>query len=195
MQFVLVVIYILLLIYTAIRILLDTDSTPKTLAYLLLIFIFPLVGVLIYFSFGVNYRHRHSSSKGATAQLEFDKVFYREIKDDTDVQLESHKDEIAHFSPIVSFSPMVSFLKGIGNEFLRYSHIKLLVNGEEKFPEVLKTLETASHFIHMEYYAWENDIRGNEIKDVLLRKVKEGVKVRVLYDDYASRAIRRNIVK
>jgi cardiolipin synthase len=189
MQFVLVVIYILLLIYTAIRILLDTDSTPKTLAYLLLIFIFPLVGILIYFSFGVNYRHRHSSSKGATAQLELDKVFHREIKDDTDVQLESHKDEIAHFSP------MVSFLKGIGNEFLKYSHIKLLVNGEEKFPEVLKTLEKASHFIHMEYYAWENDIRGNEIKDVLLRKVKEGVKVRVLYDDYASRAIRRNIVK
>ncbi len=47
----------------------------------------------------------------------------------------------------------------------------------------------------MEYYAWENDIRGNQIKDVLLRKVKEGVTVRVLYDDYASRKIKRNIVR
>jgi cardiolipin synthase len=47
----------------------------------------------------------------------------------------------------------------------------------------------------MEYYAWENDIRGNEIKDVLLRKAKEGVTIRVLYDDYASRKIKPNIVK
>ncbi len=68
------------------------------------------------------------------------------------------------------------------------------MNGEEKFPEVLKTLEAARHFIHMEYYDWENDTRGNQIKDILLRKVKEGLQVRVLYDDYASRKIRHNIV-
>ena len=49
---------------------------------------------------------------------------------------------------------------------------------------MLKTLETAKHFIHLEYYDWENDIRGNQIKEILLNKAQEGVKVRVLYDDY-----------
>ena len=70
-----------------------------------------------------------------------------------------------------------------------------MINGEEKFPEVLKTLETAREFIHMEYYDWENDTRGNEIKNVLLKKAQEGVSVRVLYDDYASRKIKKNIVR
>ena len=56
-------------------------------------------------------------------------------------------------------------------------------------------METAEHFIHMEYYNWENDIRGNQIKEVLCRKVKEGVMVRILYDAYASRKIKHNIVK
>ena len=47
----------------------------------------------------------------------------------------------------------------------------------------------------MEYYSWENDIRGNQIKEILCRKTKEGVAVRVLYDAYASRKIKYNIVK
>ncbi len=181
--------YLLILIYTVIRILLDTDSTPKTLAYLLLTFIFPVIGILIYFAFGINYRHQKSNSRGVKAQLEIDTSFKKEVRDETEQLIEAHHDEIAHFSL------MVHFLAGLSNEYLCHSDFKLLVNGEEKFPEVLRTLETARHFIHMEYYDWENDTRGNQIKDILLQKVKNGVKVRVLYDDYASRAIKKNIVK
>jgi len=181
--------YLFLLIYTVLRILLDTESTPKTLAYMLVIFIFPIVGIILYFSFGINYRHRQSSSKGATAQLALDVSFQKEINNETEDLAETGKDDIAHFLP------MVHFLAGLGNEYLSAGKFKLLVNGEEKFPEVLKVLETARHFIHMEYYDWENDTRGNQIKDILLRKVKEGVKVRILYDDYASRKIKGNIVK
>jgi cardiolipin synthase len=79
--------------------------------------------------------------------------------------------------------------------FLSKNEFQLLINGEDKFPEVLKTLASAARFIHMEYYAWENDVRGNQIKDVLLQKAQEGLKIRILYDDYASRGIRKNIVK
>jgi cardiolipin synthase len=183
------IVYLLILIYTVIRILLDTDSTPKTLAYLLLIFIFPLIGILIYFSFGINYRHLQSNSKGATAQLELDKAFQKEIIDETEALIETQHNEIAHFLP------MVHLLAGLGNEHLCHGQLKILVNGEEKFPEVLKTLESGEHFIHMEYYDWENDIRGNQIKDILLKKANSGVKVRVLYDDYASRGIKKNIVR
>lgn len=90
---------------------------------------------------------------------------------------------------------MVHFLSQISGEHLSENAFKLLVNGEEKFPEVLKALEAAKKFIHLEYYDWENDIRGNQIKSILLEKLREGVKVRVLYDDYASRKIRRNVIR
>lgn len=189
MKILILIVYLSVLLYTAVRILLDTESTPKTLAYLLLIFLFPGVGILIYFSFGINYRHRQTSSKGAKAQRALDEHFQKEITDETPRLSETYQDEIAHFSP------MVQFLSGLAKEHLCASHFKLLVNGEKKFPEVLSTLELADHFIHMEYYDWENDARGNQIKDILLKKVKDGVKVRILYDDYASRKIKGNIVK
>ena len=185
MQF-LAILYALVLVYTVARILLDTTSTPKTLAYLLLVFMIPGLGMLVYFALGINYRHQRLHSKAAWAQGEMDAFFKANVLNETELLAQEGKDEIAHFLP------MTHFLQGLSNAYVFKSDFKLLVNGEEKFPEVIRSLEQAQHFIHMEYYAWENDIRGNQIKDVLLKKAKQGVKVRALYDDYASRKIKHN---
>jgi phosphatidylserine/phosphatidylglycerophosphate/cardiolipin synthase-like enzyme len=73
--------------------------------------------------------------------------------------------------------------------------VKLLINGEEKFPEVLEALQHAKHHIHLEYYIFEDDEVGNRIKDMLIRKAQEGIKVRFIYDDFGSSAIRRKLVE
>ena len=182
-------IYLIILIYAVVRILLDTHSTSKTLAYLLLVLFIPLLGVVFYFSFGINYRHRRYNRKAVALQAELDKSYKKGISDETTLLREKHKNDVKQYAQLMDFSHRIM------GEILSENSFKLLVNGEEKFPEVLKTLETAQHFIHMEYYAWENDIRGNQIKEVLLKKAGEGVAVRVLFDDYASKSIRRNIVK
>ena len=182
-------IFFLVLIYTIIRILLDTQSTSKTLAYILLVLVLPVVGVLIYFAFGVNYRHKKSTTKGAKKHKEFTKEYKKIVPDGTKELLKTHSNTLS------KYNDLIQFIYSLGGEKLSINEYKLLINGEEKFPEVLKTLKTAKHFIHMEYYDWENDTRGNQIKEVLLGKVKEGVKVRVMYDDYASRKIKHNIVK
>jgi len=186
---VLFIVYSVVLIYTVVRILLDTDSTPKTLAYLLLVFIFPVFGVLFYFSLGVNYRHQKSTAEGVSQHYELDREYQKHVRDETNDLVTSNLDEIGHFEPLIRF------IRQIGGEHLNQSRISLLINGEEKFPDVLETLEGAQRHIHMEYYAWENDQRGNQIKEVLLKKRAEGVRVRVLYDDFASAKIKKNVVR
>jgi len=185
----LIVVYVLLLVYTVIRILLDTHSTSKTLAYLLLVLVLPLVGVIIYFSFGINYRHKKADKKGTASLNELASEFKNNVNDQTSTLLKSHT------KTLKQYAELVKFIHNLGDENLSRNEYKLLVNGEEKFPEVLKTLDTAKHFIHMEYYDWENDIRGNQVKEVLLRKIGQGVKIRIMYDDYASRKMKGNIVK
>jgi cardiolipin synthase A/B len=183
------IIYLVLIIFTVVRILLDTNSTPKTLGYLLLVLMIPVFGIVIYFSMGINYRHSGLRNKLILEQLEFDKEFISNTPDENNLLPEKYKNKIENFSGLVSF------LGSLGGEQLSENNFKLLFNGEEKFPEVILALESARHFIHIEYYNWENDTRGNQIKEVLLRKAGEGIKVRVLYDDYACRKIRRNIIK
>src|SRR6188768_810397 len=55
--------YLLVLVIVCIRIIYDTNSTTKTLAYLMLAIFFPLFGILFYLSFGINYRKRELYSK------------------------------------------------------------------------------------------------------------------------------------
>ena len=57
------IIYILFLIAVSLRIIYDTQTVTKTLAYLLLVIFLPLLGIFIYFSFGINYRKNKLYSK------------------------------------------------------------------------------------------------------------------------------------
>ena len=189
LKYTLLIIYILLLIYTIIKILLNTQATAKTLAYILLVSVLPVVGIVIYFSFGVNYRHHKFTKKGIASLNNLTREFNIIRIDNTEELIKEHSKNVG------GFTELIKFIYKIGDENLSHNQCELLINGEEKFPEVLRTLESAKHFIHMEYYDWENDERGNQIKAVLLRKVKDGLKIRILIDDYASRKIKGNIVK
>ena len=73
--------------------------------------------------------------------------------------------------------------------------VKLLLNGEEKFPEVLAAMESATSHIHVEYYIYEDDETGNSIADVLIRKATEGVEVRFMYDDFGSHGLKKAFIK
>lgn len=181
-------VYLIILVFTIVKILLDTHSTSKTLAYLLVVTALPLFGILLYFSFGINYRHRKSNKKTIDIYDTVTKELQTSIEDDTDSLIAENKKFFQQYTSLISFA------RNLGLENLSSNQFKLLINGEEKFPEVLKVLDSATKHIHMEYYAWENDVRGNQIKEILLKKAKSGVKVRIMYDAYASRKIKHNIV-
>lgn len=184
-----IVVYTIFLIYTYIRILLDTHSTPKTLGYLLLVTVIPVLGVIVYYALGKNYRHQKRNKLGEASLDRFTKAYKKGVSDETNALVKEHK------KALKKYTELVHFIYNLGGEKLSRNNYKLLVNGEEKFPEVLASLKKATHFIHMEYYDWENDTRGNQIKEVLLDRCKHGVTVRIMFDDYASHGIKRNIVK
>ena len=64
--------------------------------------------------------------------------------------------------------------------------IKILKNGDEKFKYLLKDLKSASHHIHLEYYIVNDDDIGLQVLNILCDKAKEGLKVRLIYDDVGS---------
>ena len=180
--------YLAILARTVYRIIMYTQSAAKTLAYLLLIIILPVLGIIIYYSFGVDTRHGKSNKKLEASYQEVSRDFKGFLEDPAETLLPDQREGLGHFTELYRF------LRAIEREKLTPNSFHLLRNGEEKFPEVLKTMEQAQHYIHMEYYAWENDVRGNQIKQMLLQKAREGVKIRVIYDDFACHGIRNNIV-
>ncbi|MCX7568927.1 cardiolipin synthase [Tumebacillus sp. DT12] len=72
---------------------------------------------------------------------------------------------------------------------------QVLTNGEEKFRELKQALLQAKHYIHIEYYTVKDDQIGREIRDLLIMKCSEGVKVRMIIDGLGSRKIPKRVLQ
>lgn len=156
---------------------------------LLSIFV-PVIGMLFYFTFGINYRKRRVYSKKLIEDDELRKELIKRIISKTEINLKNNTETIGDGESLVhlllrdSLSPLTT-----GNV------VKLLINGEEKFPEVIDALKSARHHIHFEYYIYDNDVIGNRLKEILMQKAREGVEVRFIYDDFGSRSIRKKFLR
>ena len=56
-------------------------------------------------------------------------------------------------------------------------------NGEDAFPVMLEELKKAKHYIFLEYFIIAEGIMWNSMLDIIKQKIKEGVEVKMLYDD------------
>jgi cardiolipin synthase len=184
------IVYIAVLVLICLRIVYDTRNTTKTLAYLLLVIFLPVIGVFFYFSFGINYRKRKMYSKKIVADENLARQLRESIFLSSRETFEKNRDFLQSHRTLAYLlaKDSMSVLSASNN-------VKLLVNGEQKFPEVLKALESATHHIHIEYYIYEDDEIGKAIEKVLIKKVKEGIEVRFIYDDFGSRSIHKKLAK
>lgn len=177
------VLYFILVFLVTLRVVHDTRSGTKTLAYVLFIVLIPVIGIIFYFTFGINYRKRKLYSK----KLIKDQVLGQMII----TRIEEYSDKIFHSGLLpASQRKLAEFIhKSNTSPVMGNNTVKLLINGEEKFPVLLEALRSANSHIHLEYYIYEDDVTGNAIADVLIMKAKQGVAVRFLYDDFGSHSL------
>ncbi|MBX2922275.1 MAG: cardiolipin synthase [Chitinophagaceae bacterium] len=182
------ILVVLVVLFSIFRIIRDTHNTAKTLAYLVLVIVVPVAGSIFYFSFGVNYRKERMFSKKVIANNNL----YRQIE--SRVKASSQKIINDHAESLANVSDLIRLLLNDSKAPLSFNAVTLLLNGEEKFKEVLEALEKAEHFIHFEYYIIEHGTIADTLFEILVRKARQGVTVRCIYDDFGSRGIKRTIV-
>lgn len=181
--------YVIILILVCLKIIQDTRSTSKTLAYLLFAIFVPIAGIVFYFFFGINYRNRKMYSKKLVENEDLANQLQHRIYRYSIQTFRENKPAIQGNQELAML-----LIKDTLSPLTSHNDVQILVNGEEKFPDLITALRQARHHIHIEYYIYENDDIGNEIADLLIEKAKEGIEVRFLYDDFGSRSVRRSIV-
>lgn len=79
--------------------------------------------------------------------------------------------------------------------FTEGNRVKLLNNADAKFLDLLTCIDTTRHSVHLEYFNFRNDSINKIMMTLLARKLREGVEVRILFDDFGNisndRPIRR----
>lgn len=84
---------------------------------------------------------------------------------------------------------------GCGSRADAHNRVELLNDGGETFSALISALHRARRTIHLEYYIFDDDRIGCAIAEVLLRKTRAGVSVRLLYDAVGSPMLSRGMLR
>ncbi|WP_284041402.1 cardiolipin synthase [Polaribacter sp. Z014] len=177
------VLYFILALALMGRLLLYGIRPTKTLAWLLAIFTIPVGGMLLYFILGRNRRKNkfYTLKKTKSISKYLNKVheYYKTIDSDSDIPASIKK----HIKLVKLIIKGANFVPTVGNEIIP------LKNGAATFEAIFKALETAKKFVHIQYYIFEEGDLAEKFKTILIKKAKEGVEVRLLYDALGSRTL------
>ena len=184
------VIYILLVASTLFTIIYDKRDPVKTLSWVMVIVLVPVIGFVIYIIFGQNYRKRKIfDKKGILDSLQIGNIISKQLYS-VNSMFANHKPEIFQNRDIITL------LLNSNKSPLTYDNqVEILNNGDQTFAALSRALLKARHFIHMEYYIISDDDIGNFIANILIKKAQEGVEVRVIYDDVGSWTLDKHYIR
>lgn len=78
-----------------------------------------------------------------------------------------------------------------GIPYLRGNHVELLVDGEATFQSILAGIDSAQSYVLFQFFIVHDDEIGRAVKERLIRKAREGVRVYFLYDEIGSHDLPR----
>ena len=161
-----------------IHVMLDNRQPAKTMAWALIIYFIPIFGVIAYFFFGVNRRKERFISRRSMDMLT--KRLMLEFVEQRHTDLpEAYESTINLFSRQSYSMPFIN------------QHTDILTSGYEFFPMLLRDIAAAKNHIHIDMYIFEDDALGMLISDALIARAREGVEVRIIYDDVGSWKVKK----
>lgn len=162
--------YFLIIIGTIMIVVLDNRNPVKTMAWVLVLFFLPIVGLIFYFFFGRSTRkEKLIGRKGFTRLIKRPMAEYQAQKA---FKCPEDQHQLMHF-----FRNVNNALPFEGNKTEVYT------DGLSMLQSLMKAISKAKHHIHLEFYIFEDDPVGRLLRDLLIDKAREGVEIRLLYDD------------
>lgn len=169
--------YGLIVLGVMVRVLMDNRQPAKTMAWILVLWFLPMLGLILYIFFGQNTRKERYISQSQLDQLT--KRSMTEFVEQRDLRLPRTHQPLMHL-----FKNQNMALPFKNNE------VEIFTDGYQYFPALLREIGRARHHIHIDIYIFNDDALGTLIADALIDKARQGVEVRVIYDDVGSWRVR-----
>ncbi len=179
-------------VFTLILIITENREPASTFAWVIVLWLLPIIGLLVYIFFGRNWRVRSKTKmlafKHIENKIEQSLAFLSKKEDD-------RIEELLMRDPSFRTKKLQELLdQSSGPESILTSDntVQILQNGSEKFPTLIEDLKKAKQYIHMEYFIWRSDELTNKVKDILIEKAKEGVEIRIVFDPLGAFLTKRS---
>lgn len=174
-----------LVIFTAVVMILERRDPTKTLSWLLIIIFLPVIGFLLYLYLGRQFRKRRMTAKKRVLN------HYIYPLDD-----EMHAGINAENSFTTKSKERLMYLIMNNAEFPLTLHndVDVLTDGAQIFSAFFSAIKRAKEHIHLETYILRDDQIGKQLFELLIKKAREGVHIRIIYDGLGSRELSRDML-
>ena len=166
-------VYVVVIIIVMVRVLMDNRQPAKTMAWMLVLTFIPMLGIILYFFFGQTTRKERKIWQYSMDQLT--KHSMLEFVEQKRLHLPNEYRELINL-----FMNQNWVLPFKNNE------TEIYTSGYEFFPSLLMEIGKAEHHIHLDTFIISCDPLGQIVADALIDKARQGVEVRVIYDDVGS---------
>ena len=165
-----IVVYAIVIICIIVTVLLDNRQPAKTMAWVMVLMFVPVFGIVLYIFFGQNTRKMRLMSQRSLDQLSKRQML--EFVEQRELRLPER-----YRSLIQLFTNQSLALPFKDNE------VEFYTDGYQFFPALLQAIGRARQHIHLDVYIFADDPLGRLVSDALIQKAREGIEVRVIYDD------------
>ena len=175
-----VVLFHVLGIASALEAIIKVRTAQGAIAWVISLLTFPYVAVPCYWVFG---RNKFDGYLEQRLQIEQESLsLIAQTSSTIDQHIVPASDDSSLYSSLFYLARMPATS---GNQ------VELLIDGKATFDSILAGLRSAKKYILFEFYIIRDDGLGRQLGDVLAQKAREGVKVKLLYDEIGSRAFHR----
>lgn len=164
--------YVIMVISCIVVVLSDNRNPIRSLAWVLALIFLPGIGLVFYAFFGRSLRGRQIISRQNKRRIFHTQTPRHNLNDQP---LTSTEKQVVKLSHKVSRYP-----------FTLNNKADIFTNGTDKFARLKEDLLNARESIFLQYYIFQDDTLGTEIADILIKKAREGLDVRVIYDHVGS---------
>lgn len=151
----------------------ENRNPVKSLAWVAVLLMFPVGGLVLYIFFGRSIKNKRMISRRNR----------RRLRDNS--RPKTPESDFRHLPP--EQRQLVELARStVGSPYLGGNDIEVYNDGAEKFEALLRDIRKAQRYIHLQYYIFEDDELGRRIAEALIERASKGVTVRVIYDHIGS---------
>ena len=165
--------YLILVVSAVVVVVLDNHNPMRAMSWVVVLLFLPVVGLVLYVFFGRNLRREHLIGKRTLSRI-------------SRKSLQAYIEQRSIQTP-PAYSQLINLFRSL-NKALPFegNRTTLYFDGYTMVQALMRDISRARHHIHLEFYIFEDDAVGRLVRDLLVDKARQGVEVRLLYDDVGS---------
>ena len=168
------VLYMLTILGIIVVVVSENRNPVKSLAWITVLLVVPMVGLILYIVFGRNIQTKRIISRRNRRKLKRLNPAARSKP----VKLQNYPAQLRQQVNLAHSLCSANYYEG--------NEVELFDNGTDKFNALLADIAAAKKYINLQYYIIVDDKIGNRVLDALAERARAGVKVRVIYDHVGS---------